>query len=111
LSLGNYELCLIFSPRIGEEKTEGLIKKFSEIIDSSGHVEKIDKWGKRHFSYLIKKETEGIYFFIDFVSEPEIPCEIERISRISDGVLRSLIVKKDISKKRRVVAAKKNLGI
>ncbi|MDR1241092.1 MAG: 30S ribosomal protein S6 [Oscillospiraceae bacterium] len=90
----NYELYLIFSISLGEEKTEEFLKKVVNIINMAGAVGDINKWGKKRLAYEIKKEAEGFYILINFESERKIPLEIERVAGITDGVLRSLIVKK-----------------
>ena len=51
--------------------------------------------GKRRLAYPINDETDGFYVLYNFVSTPEFPAELDRVSKITDGVLRSLIVRKD----------------
>ena len=47
-----------------------------------------------YFFDLINDEAEGYYVLYNFESAPEFPAELERIARITDGILRSLVVKK-----------------
>ena len=89
----DYELFLVLSMNLGEEGREALLNKFCEIIKKSGQVDKIDKWGKRRLAYSINKEHDGFYVLVNFKSTSEIPAEITRIARISNGLLRYLIVK------------------
>jgi small subunit ribosomal protein S6 len=80
---------------LGEEERLTLIEKFCEIIKKSGQVDKIDKWGKRKLAYAIQKEHDGFYVLINFKSSSDIPAEITRVARISNGLLRHLLVKNE----------------
>ena len=88
----SYELFLIFSTHIGEDDRESILKKFCEIINSSGKVVDTDNWGKKRLARPIKKEADGYYTVINFEAENSVPQEIERISNITDGLLRSLVL-------------------
>jgi small subunit ribosomal protein S6 len=90
----NYELYLIFSVGFGEEKTEEFLGKVTNIINTVGGVLDINRWGKKRLAYEIKKETEGVYILINFEAKGDVPHEIERVAGITDGVLRSLILKR-----------------
>jgi small subunit ribosomal protein S6 len=91
----DYELFLVFSMNLGEEGRESLLNKFCEIIKKSGQIDKIDKWGKRRLAYSINKEHDGFYVLVNFKSTSEIPAEITRIARITNGLLRYLVVKNE----------------
>lgn len=91
----NYEFFLVISCKQGEEETEALIEKFQKLIEEHGELESVDKWGKRRLAYPIKKESEGYYVLFTFKSASDFPAELDRRSGIADGVLRSLIVKKE----------------
>lgn len=93
----SYEFFCILSSNIGEEEQENIIKKVESLINENGVLESIDRWGKRKFAYPVKKETEGTYVLFNFSSKTDFPAEIDRVSRITDGVLRTLIVKKEDS--------------
>lgn len=90
-----YEFFLIITSKIGEDETNAIISKFEDLIQSNGELKSTDKWGKRKFAYPINKETEGNYILFNFESKTDFPAELDRICRITDGVLRSLIVKKE----------------
>ena len=55
----------------------------------------MDDWGQRKLAYAINYITEGHYVLISFTSAPEFPKELDRILRITDGIIRSMIVCKD----------------
>jgi len=61
-----------------------------------GEVEKVDQWGKRRFAYEIKNYTEGFYVVIDFKAESGATSEVERILKITDEVVRYLLVRRDV---------------
>ena len=89
-----YEAGVIFSVAGGEEATNALKEKINELISKNGNIESVDEWGKRRLAYLINDEAEGYYVFYNFESEPEFPAELERIVKITDGVLRVMVIKK-----------------
>lgn len=89
-----YETTLIFSVKDGEEATAALKDKFNELIAKNGTVENVDDWGKRRLAYLIDDEAEGYYVFYTFTADATFPAELERVAKITDGVLRIMTVKK-----------------
>ena len=92
---GNYEVVYILDPNLGEEATAAMVAKFKTLVESNGTLAEIDEWGKRHLAYPINDLTEGYYVLMNFSSTPEFPRELDRILRITDGVMRSMIVSKD----------------
>ncbi len=93
--MNSYETLYVIKPDLEDEARAALIQKFSAIItDNGGEVESVDEWGKRKLAYAINYETEGYYALYNFSSEPEFPAELGRVLNITDGVLRSLIIKK-----------------
>ncbi len=90
----SYEVVLIFSVSKGEEATAALIERFKNLIAENATVENVDEWGKRKLAYLINDEAEGYYVLVNFESEADFPAELDRITNITDGVLRSMIIKK-----------------
>ena len=94
MAVGNYEAMLVFSVKESEDAAKALVEKFKSLIEANGTVESVDEWGKRKLAYAIDYETEGYYALYNFTSEPEFPAELDRILNITDGVLRSLIIKK-----------------
>jgi small subunit ribosomal protein S6 len=89
-----YELAMIFSVAGGEEATNALIEKFKALVEANGTIENVDDWGKRRLAYLIDDEAEGHYVITTFESSADFPAELERVAKITDGVLRTMIIKK-----------------
>lgn len=92
--MSNYETVAIFSVKNGEEATAGLVEKFKALIEANGTLESVDDWGKRKLAYLINDEEEGYYVLYNYSCEAAFPAELERVFKITDGVLRWLVVKK-----------------
>ena len=108
--LNQYETVMILSTKLGEEGNAALVQKFKDRIARHGTIDSVDEWGKRRLAYPINKENEGYYTLINFTGTPEFISELDRRYQITDGVLRSLIIKKDphhvkAEEKRRAKAA------
>ncbi|QAT50371.1 30S ribosomal protein S6 [Caproiciproducens sp. NJN-50] len=91
----SYETVFILSTKLGEEGITSTIQKFKDLIAEHATIDNVDDWGKRRLAYPIQKEEEGYYTLIAFTSSPEFTAELDRVYNITDGVLRSLIVKKE----------------
>ena len=91
----NYEAMYILNPALTEEQTAALVAKFKGVVEADGTVTEIDEWGKRRLAYPIDDLMEGYYVLMTFTAVPAIPAELDRIFRITDGVMRSMIVCKD----------------
>ena len=92
----SYETVFILSTKLGEDGIASLVQKFKDLIEANATLESVDEWGKRRLAYLINKEA--YYVLIDFTSVPAFTAELDRIYKITDGVLRSLIIKKEPEK-------------
>lgn len=90
----NYETVMVISMKQGEEGIQAIVEKFKALIEKHATLLNVDEWGKRRLAYLINKESEGYYILMNFESEAEFPAELDRVYKITDGVLRSLIIKK-----------------
>ncbi|MBC8584969.1 30S ribosomal protein S6 [Youxingia wuxianensis] len=93
--IANYETVMVFSVKDGEESVNALVEKFNSLISENGTINNVDTWGQRRLAYPINDETEGYYVVVEFSAAPEFPAELDRIYKITDGVLRSLIIAKD----------------
>ena len=93
--MAKYETMLITTATLDDEATAALVGKFKSLIEANGTIDSIDEWGKRRLAYPINDENEGIYTVINFPSEPDFPAELDRVYKITEGVMRSLIVAKE----------------
>ena len=91
----SYETIMIFNANLGEEGVGALSEKFKTLIEENATINKVEEWGKRRLAYPIEDELEGHYILIEFTSNPDFPTELDRVYKITDGVLRSLIVRKE----------------
>ena len=91
-----YETIFILHPSFDEEAVKANIEKFQGVIENGGgKVENVDFWGKRKLAYEIAKVNEGFYTLINFEANTELPKELDRVFRITDGVIRHIIVKNE----------------
>ena len=91
----NYEAVFIIDPRKNEEDTAALVEKFSNLVGNSGSVTEVDQWGKRRLAYPINDLNEGYYVLMTFTAPAALPAELDRVFRITDGVMRSMIISKE----------------
>lgn len=89
-----YESILIVSCKNGDEAAAAVVAKFKKMIEDNATLDSVEEWGKRKLTYLINKESEGYYVLFNFTADAEFPAELDRVYNITDGVLRSLIVKR-----------------
>ena len=92
--VNSYEIVMVFSVQQGEEATAALVEKFKTMIESNATEVSVDEWGKRKLAYPINDEPEGFYVLVNFKSETEFPMELDCVLNITDGVLRSMIIRK-----------------
>ena len=92
----NYELMFIINPTLEEEKKNTVVEMVQGIItDNGGEVSNVDVWSMRKLAYLIEKKSEGYYVVIEFKAGTDLPKELDRRLRISDNVMRHMIINKD----------------
>ena len=88
---GKYEVLYIINPNLGEEDTAALVEKFKALVEANGTLTSIDEWGKRRLAYPINDLMEGYYVLMTMDAKPEFPAELDRVFKITEGVMRSLI--------------------
>lgn len=91
-----YEVVYILHPSLDEEAINARLEKFKGVIENGGGVvENVDVWGKRKLAYPIAKVNEGFYTLLNFNADTELPKELDRVFRITDGVIRHMIVNEE----------------
>lgn len=89
-----YETIFVIHPSFEEEAVKATIEKFKGVIENGGGtVDNVDFWGKRKLAYEINKVNDGFYTLFNFSANPELPSELDRVFRITDGIIRHIIVK------------------
>ena len=92
----NYEAVYILDPAMNEEQIAAMVEKFKKVVEANGTVSEVEEWGKRRLAYPINDLMEGYYVLMTFTAAAAIPAELDRIFRITDGVMRSMIICKDM---------------
>ena len=87
---GKYEALYILDATLGEEGIAALVEKFKAMVEAEGTLTNIDEWGKRRLAYPINDLPEGYYVLMNFETKPEFPAEMERVMKITEGVMRCL---------------------
>ena len=91
--MNKYEVMYVIDPTLEDSVRNELISYFSGIVEkNAGMIDRIDEWGKRRLAYPINDEEEGVYTVINFTADPSFPAELDRVYKITEGVMRSLIV-------------------
>jgi ribosomal protein S6 len=91
----NYEVMFVIDPALEEEKKDATVEMVKEIIGNGGVVGDVDVWGTRKLAYPIEKKNEGYYVVMQFQAETDMPKELDRRLKISDNVMRHIIINKD----------------
>ena len=87
---GKYEVLYIIDPAQGEEGIAALVEKFKAMVEAEGTLSNVDEWGKRRLAYPINDLNEGYYVLMNIETKPAFPAELERVMKITDGILRCL---------------------
>ena len=87
---GKYEVLYIIDPTQGEEGIAALVEKFKAMVEAEGTLSNVDEWGKRRLAYEIDDKTEGYYVLMNMETNPAFPAELERVMKITEGVMRVL---------------------
>lgn len=93
--MNKYETIFVINPEADEEMIQSLIEKAKAIIEENGSVENIDEWGKRKLAYEVKGFLEGYYVLMNFTAETSIPAELDRVFKITENIIRHIIIKED----------------
>ena len=94
----SYETLFIIDASLTEEAIKGLVDKFTALIAEHGKVSEVNEWGKRRLAYPINDKEEGYYVLVNFTSEGSFPSELERIFGITEGILRSIVIRHEEKK-------------
>ncbi|MEA4965902.1 MAG: 30S ribosomal protein S6 [Oscillospiraceae bacterium] len=87
-----YEVLYIINATLGEEEIKALVEKFKAMVEENGTLTAIDEWGKRRLAYPINDMPEGYYVLMNMEVGPAFPAELDRVFKITEGVIRSIIV-------------------
>lgn len=93
--MNKYESVVIINPSVEEQGMKTLVAKITDLINSNGKLEKVEELGKKKLAYEIKKNTEGYYIVLNFEANPELITELERVYRITDEVIKFIVVREN----------------
>lgn len=93
--MNKYESIIIVNPNVDEAGLKALEEKFTGLINENGKVESVENMGKKKLAYEIKKFTEATYMLFNFEAKPESIDELERVYRITDTVIKFIVVRKE----------------
>ncbi len=93
--MNNYEEVLIFNSDMSDQDRTELFDRFKAVIEENGEVTNVDDWGKRRLAYEINYIREGYYYIVEFKSEPDHIREFERRLRLSDFIIRYMVIRKE----------------
>ena len=93
--MNKYESVIIINPNVDEEGLKALVQRFSDLINENGKIESVDELGKRKLAYDVKKNKEGYYVVFNFEAQPDSITELERNYRITDEVIKFIVVRKE----------------
>ena len=92
--MNKYESIIIVSPEVDAEGLKALEEKFTGLINENGKVESVENMGKKKLAYEIKKFNEATYMLFNFEGKPDFITELERVYRITDEIIKFIVVKK-----------------
>ena len=95
--MNKYESVIIVNPNVEETGLKALEEKFTGLINENGKVESVENMGKKRLAYEIKKNKEGTYMLFNFEANPDSIAELERVYRITDNIIKFIVVKKDVA--------------
>lgn len=93
--INKYETVFIISSQLDEDNIKAMVEKFKNLLETSVQLESIEEWGKRKLAYPINDENEGYYVLANFSAESDFPRELERIFKITEGIIKYMVIKKD----------------
>jgi small subunit ribosomal protein S6 len=93
--MNHYEVMFVVSSVLEAEQREAAVETVREIISGGGELTKTDVWGMRKLAYPIQKRNEGYYVVMEFEAPATLPKELDRRLRISDSIIRHIIINKD----------------
>ena len=93
--MNKYESIVIINPNCTDEALKALESKFTGLINENGKVESVENMGKKKLAYEIKKFKEATYLLFNFEAQPASIKELERVYRITDDIIKFIVVRKE----------------
>lgn len=93
--MNKYESIIIINQNVDDEGIKALISRFTDLINTEGKVSEVKELGKKRLAYEIEKCKEAFYVEFDFEAKPDLIAELERNYRITDEIIKFIVVRKD----------------
>ena len=93
--MNKYESVIIVDPKLDEAGLKALEERYTKMINEHGKVESVENMGLKKLAYPIKKNEEARYALINFEAKPDFIVELERNYRITDEIIKFIVVKKE----------------
>ncbi len=91
--INSYETLFVVDCSLGEDAVKELVNKFTTLIADNGTIDSVDEWGKRRLAYAINDKNDGYYVLVNYKSEGAFTAELERVFGITEGILRSIVIR------------------
>ena len=92
--MNQYEVMYVIDAALEDGARVELINRFSDLVKKNGgEIDRVDEWGKRKLAYPINDKVEGYYVLVNFKSEGTFTLELERVFGITEGILRSIVIR------------------
>ena len=89
-----YESMFVVDVTDGEDAVKASVEKFVGLINSNAEtVYEVNEWGKLSLAYPINDKLEGYYVVVTFKGNPDFPAEFERLCKIDESILRSMVIR------------------
>ena len=89
-----YESMFVVDLTGGEDAVKASVEKFVGLINNNAEiVYEVNEWGKRRLAYPINDKPEGYYVVVTFKGQPDFPAEFERLCKIDENILRSMVIR------------------
>ena len=92
--LNKYETIFVIKPQ-EEEQLKALVEQFKNLIETQAQLDSVDEWGMKKLAYEVNKQKEGYYVLINFSANPDFPQELERNYKITESILKYIIIRKE----------------
>jgi small subunit ribosomal protein S6 len=92
---GKYETIFVIDATLTDEAIAGLVERYKTLVEQNATLGEVNEWGKRRLAYPINDLTEGHYVLMTFTATPDLPAELDRVFKITEGIMRSMIICKD----------------
>ncbi|MCQ2547839.1 MAG: 30S ribosomal protein S6 [Clostridia bacterium] len=91
----NYEVMFIMNPALDDATKAEVVEMVKTVIAADGEVVEVSDLGMKKLAYPIEKKNEGIYTLVTFKGNTTLPAELNRRLKISENVMRHIIVNLD----------------